>query len=1047
MNNIKKYFYPVIAATTLLMAVSCSQDEELIAGKDGDMVTFTINTGEVETRLAGDGKTVNTVHYEVWDKNTGKLVISTIPSSGAMTTARTAPVEDKHATVSMSLVKGVPYDITFWAQYEEASAYDISAGLDDIKLKSGLVCNNEYYDAFFKTIEDFKVKNGSTTVELKRPFAQVNIGTTPADWQRAIDLGVEIDKSTVTVSGIHDQFNARTADATGSTTVTYALNSLINEQFKVKTVNGENEYQYLAMNYMLADPDKTLHNLNVTFKDGEQEINSLSVTNMPIQRNWRTNIVGRVLTSDEDFEIIIVPEFDGDHNIDIWGGDVKELQEIDGKYTVTEASHLAWIAQQVNKGETFNGKTVVLASDIDLNNHVWTPIGLTGDQAGFQGTFDGQDHFIHNLYIDQSAERKYQSAGLFGSVRYGVIKNFTVENAVVKNLDVTSATSCGTAVVVGSAQYPATIENVTVLNAVVSSNRMVGGIAGYFAGTISGCKVEGIELTATQDVLGDGSKDNGDKVGGIMAYANGAVTLTGNEITDFTINAYRDCGGVAGCANDASCSITGNTASDGMIVYDKENAKAIVGRHDKNPAGYETGNSSSNVTIVQNSTIIHTQAEFEAAVANGGTIYMGALTETRTAAGYTWKNPSKSFIIVGVEEDVIIDFTTTGAYCANASISAEFNNVTLNFTNDNYKGFHHSVSETYNNCNINGCVWTYAPKAVFNGCTFNQTGDAYNIWMYGEAAVTVKDCDFESYCKSILIYSEGANKYDVTIENSTFNCQVADGKAAVQMHTEGGIYGTLTMNNVEVSGNYANMNGGLYNEINKGTGENTNNFVKIVDGKANVANADNLIGALGQGADVTFSDDIKISPAGMSNAYGTTGINVKNGQTIDGGGHTLDIKGAGGTWDSGINTTGGLIKDLTVTGSFRGIFINHNSTHSETVVLENVIIDGTTYTISCDQGLKQGLEATGCTFNGWTSYAATLGTAKFTDCNFGEGNGYAYCRPYAPTEFVGCEFEAGFKMDARAKVTFENCTLDGVAITADNLGTLVASNTANATVK
>ena len=185
----------------------------------------------------------------------------------------------------------------------------------------------------------------------------------------------------------------------------------------------------------------------------------------------------------------------------------------------------------------------------------------------------------------------------------------------------------------------------------------------------------------------------------------------------------------------------------------------------------------------------------------------------------------------------------------------------------------------------------------------------------------------------------------------------------------------------------------------------------------------------------------------MSNAYGTTGINIKNGQTIDGGGHTLDIKGAGGTWDSGINTTGGLIKDLTVTGSFRGIFINHNSTHSETVVLENVIIDGTTYTISCDQGLKQGLEATGCTFNGWTSYAATLGTAKFTDCNFGEGNGYAYCRPYAPTEFVGCEFEAGFKMDARAKVTFENCTLDGVAITADNLGTLVASNTANATVK
>ena len=212
------------------------------------------------------------------------------------------------------------------------------------------------------------------------------------------------------------------------------------------------------------------------------------------------------------------------------------------------------------------------------------------------------------------------------------------------------------------------------------------------------------------------------------------------------------------------------------------------------------------------------------------------------------------------------------------------------------------------------------------------------------------------------------------------------------------------------------------------------------------SDADGMIEALENGKDVVLTDDVKIDPAGMSNAYGTTGINVKNGQTIDGGGNTLDIKGAGGTWDSGINTTGGLIKDLTVTGSFRGIFINHNSSHSEPVVLENVIIDGTTYTISCDQGMNQTLTATNSTFNGWTSFAATLGEATFTDCSFGEGNGYAYCRPYAPTEFVGCEFETGYTVDPRAAVTFENCTLNGVAITTTNIGSLV-TDTANVTVK
>ena len=141
-----------------------------------------------------------------------------------------------------------------------------------------------------------------------------------------------------------------------------------------------------------------------------------------------------------------------------------------------------------------------------------------------------------------------------------------------------------------------------------------------------------------------------------------------------------------------------------------------------------------------------------------------------------------------------------------------------------------------------------------------------------------------------------------------------------------------------------------------------------------------------------------------------------------------------------------MIKNLTVKGAFRGIFVNHTSTYSEKVILENVIIDGPVYTLNCDQGMNQGLEATGSEFYGWTSYAGTIGTVLFTDCIFGEGSGYAFCRPYAPTSFVGCEFEAGYKLDAAAAVTFKNCTLDGEAITAENLATLVSSNIANATV-
>ena len=201
--------------------------------------------------------------------------------------------------------------------------------------------------------------------------------------------------------------------------------------------------------------------------------------------------------------------------------------------------------------------------------------------------------------------------------------------------------------------------------------------------------------------------------------------------------------------------------------------------------------------------------------------------------------------------------------------------------------------------------------------------------------------------------------------------------------------------------------------------------VYTINGLTQVSTADELVAALEANEGVYFLNDIKIEPAAMSNAYGATGINVKNGQTIDGNGYTLNIKGAGGTWDSGINTTGGLIKNLTVTGSFRGIFINHTSTHSEKVVLENVTITGTVYTLSCDQGLYQGIEATNCTFNGWTSYAATAGEAKFINCSFGEGSGYKYCRPYSNTEFVNCTFCPGYAVDTtRATVTFTECTFE-----------------------
>ena len=397
---------------------------------------------------------------------------------------------------------------------------------------------------------------------------------------------------------------------------------------------------------------------------------------------------------------------------------------------------------------------------------------------------------------------------------------------------------------------------------------------------------------------------------------------------------------------------------------------------------------------------------------------------------------------VTVKGDITVYATQTANGASRVAVIAggnAYGNVTM-------KNVHVKANEGSSliaNNNVGALAGQLQGKMVFENCSSNINVTANKFFAGGLVGIAAGD----SYIKnchttgnvSVVAGREGRHndEYRVggiaggwadgktkvfTLEGCTYSGEVSgknsDGTVAEPLDYAGYVGRGYTLTNC--AGSKVIVNGDEYvQKYDSVYG------VYTINGLTPVATADELVAALEANEGVLFMNDIKIEPAKMSNAYGTTGINVKYGQTINGNGFTLNIKGAGGTWDSGINTTGGLIKNLTVTGSFRGIFINHTSDHSEKVVLENVTIggNGTVYTISCDQGLYQGIEATECTFNGWTSFAKTAGEAKFVNCNFGEGSTYKFCRPYSNTEFVGCTFCPGYAVDTtRATVTFTDCT-------------------------
>ena len=305
----KKIYFLSMAAASLMLA-SCSNDD-MPAPENGDVATVAVSVqlpDGLQTRY-GEGETATRLHYAVYAKGTKKPLPVCINGTDKNATEGLATI-NRSTTLSLQLASGQEYDMVFWADAEE-SVYRFDAEHQVVTAEynatdNGTAANQEALDAFY-CAKTYKVSGNATiSAQLYRPFAQVNIVTD--DLEAAGNGGFTPANSSLKTK-VATGLNLMDGTVTGDyTEVTFAAASLPTGTMKI---NGK-DYDYIGMNYLLVPAEKSLRDIDFTlYADGTENVEThvYNFNTVPVQRNYRTNIYGSLLTSSQSFNVEILPGF------------------------------------------------------------------------------------------------------------------------------------------------------------------------------------------------------------------------------------------------------------------------------------------------------------------------------------------------------------------------------------------------------------------------------------------------------------------------------------------------------------------------------------------------------------------------------------------------------------------------------------------------------------------------------------------------------------------------------------------------------------------
>ena len=292
------------AAALLVLAASCNK--EVSVSEKEVPVTMNITLPEIGTKAIADGLKVNKVHCIVF--RNGNLI-----SHSDVT--KTITMSGKQATYTTRLISGQTYKIAFWAEVADNAYYTVDYASATVTATYGSVGNDENRDAFFNAME-FTVTDATSalSVTLKRPFAQLNYGLSAADKALA-DAISPIAKAEVSLDGgAYTKLNLLTGEVSAPATVPVVFASapvITSEKLKVQPAGATaaTEYEYLSMNYILVNQEVTPNATLKLYDASNALVTTVNTSLVPLKRNYRTNIVGNLISEPAQINIVVDPTF------------------------------------------------------------------------------------------------------------------------------------------------------------------------------------------------------------------------------------------------------------------------------------------------------------------------------------------------------------------------------------------------------------------------------------------------------------------------------------------------------------------------------------------------------------------------------------------------------------------------------------------------------------------------------------------------------------------------------------------------------------------